>query len=177
MKRKTCYKCGEEKDLSAFYKHKGMIDGHLGKCILCAKKYSIEINKEYRKNVDWVENEKTRSREKYFRLGYSGKYKPNKENKQKIMIKWKNKFPEKVIAKNLSGNIKKIDKNNQNHHWSYRKEHVKDVVEMNLIEHCKLHRYIVYDQERMMYRRTDTNELLDTKELHLEYYNSLKNKN
>ena len=57
MKRKTCYKCGEEKDLSAFYKHKGMIDGHLGKCILCAKKYSIEINKEYRKKYSDAFNE------------------------------------------------------------------------------------------------------------------------
>ena len=30
----------------------------------------------------------------------------------------------------------------------------------------KAHRFIVYDQERMMYRRYDTNELLDTKEKH-----------
>ena len=30
----------------------------------------------------------------------------------------------------------------------------------------KAHRFLIYDQERMMYRRYDTNVLLDTKEAH-----------
>jgi len=41
----------------------------------------------------------------------------------------------------------------------------------------KGHRFLVYDQERMMYRRYDTNELLDTKEIHLEFITDcIKNK-
>lgn len=35
---------------------------------------------------------------------------------------------------------------------------------------------MVYDQERMMYRRSDNLLLLDTKELHIEYFNSLADK-
>ena len=34
---KACFRCKKTKDYSLFYKHEGMSDGYLGKCIDCTK--------------------------------------------------------------------------------------------------------------------------------------------
>jgi hypothetical protein len=38
---KKCFKCGTTQPLTEFYQHKGMADGHLGKCKPCTKSDSI----------------------------------------------------------------------------------------------------------------------------------------
>ena len=176
MEKKICFKCNTEKYLDLFYKHKGMSDGHLNKCIDCTKNYTNERGLELRKDIDFVEKEKERHRAKYYRLKYKDIHKPSKEKRKEINLRYFNKYPEKIKAKYFLGKkIKLSIVGNHLHHWSYNKEHWLDVIELSVYEHNKIHRYMIYDQERMMYRRIDNNELLDTKENHLEYYEYIKN--
>jgi len=161
---KNCFKCNEQKDLSNFYKHKQMLDGHLNKCIECTKK---DVKNRYEvlvQDLNFINKERKRGRQKYHRL-YIGTGKACKKRNLDYSIK----YPEKIKCNNLCNNLKKPFEGAEKHHWSYNIENAKDVIWINKKEHMKGHRFIVYDNERFMYRRYDTNELLDTKERHEEF--------
>lgn len=168
---KKCFKCNIEKPLDMFYKHKQMGDGHLNKCIDCTKedvksRYAVMV-----KSIDYVEKERARGRDKYYRLNYR-LIKPSQESKRLSIQNYNKRYPEKVIVKAIMGRKVKVKiKGNHRHHWSYNKEHALDVIELTQKEHCTAHRFIIYDQERMMYRSLD-GVLLDTREAHLEYIKS-----
>ncbi len=51
MGQKKCFKCNETKDLSLFYKHRKMGDGHLGKCKECTKK---DVSAHRNANLDKI---------------------------------------------------------------------------------------------------------------------------
>ncbi len=172
---KKCIKCDSDKELSEFYKHKKMLDGHLNKCKTCTKRENSERRDILKNDPNWVESENKRHREKYYRLGYKEKHKPTAEKKKEIMTRYKDKYPEKEAARKNSSNLKPIISENHLHHWSYNDNHFKDVIELSESDHNTLHRFMVYDQERKMYRTLE-GVLLDTKEAHIDYFNSIKTK-
>jgi len=49
---KICFKCGIPKELNEFYKHPQMADGHLNKCIECAK---ADVLRHRAANLDAVQ--------------------------------------------------------------------------------------------------------------------------
>jgi arylamine N-acetyltransferase len=166
---KICFKCGNEKELSEYYKHAQMKDGHLNKCKVCTKKDAKTREVELLKDPKWHEAEKKRHRDKYYRLGYKDKHKPTYEMKKEAMSRYKAKFPEKIAAASKTSGMKTIIKGNHLHHWSYNEEHYKDVIELTEKYHNLIHRYIEYDQNEKMYR-TIGGILLDNKEHSISYY-------
>jgi hypothetical protein len=168
-KTKVCFKCGNEKELTQYYKHKAMADGHLGKCKECTKKDSKLRETELRKDVLFVESEKKRSREKYHRLNYKEKHKPTKENKRLIMERYNNKYPEKKNARSAMKGLKAQTKGNHLHHWSYKEEHFKDVIEVTEKLHNVIHREMTYCKDKKLYISKLNGELLDTKDKHIAF--------
>jgi hypothetical protein len=165
---KNCIICGDLKPLNFYYKHKKMADGHLNKCIECCKYQSRERENYLRKtNPEWVEKDKERAREKYYRLEYVKKYKTYTPSKI-----FRAKYPEKYKAHQATSKIKPVIKGNQLHHWSYNEQHQKDVIELSRKNHMLLHRHMVYDNKLFMYRNK-LGKLLDSKQAHIDLLNSV----
>lgn len=167
--KKVCNICLVELELKEFYANKGMKDGHQNRCIDCTKQKSAERLIRIYADPQLLEKERERHRNKYKRLEYKDKHKPTPEKKKEIVRAYKEKWPEKYHAKNASQRVPKSDNSNEHHHWSYQKEHWKDVIELAGSDHAKIHRFMMYDPEHFLYRRIDTMELLDTREDHESY--------
>lgn len=151
---KKCFVCGIEKELSEFYKHNKMHDGHINKCKECTKKQSDEREKKLRQNPEWCEKEKQRSKEKYHRLNYCEKAK--QKNKDK---KWKTR----------QGNLRRVLKTKINiseteeiHHWNY--DFLKDIFIIPKDFHRFIHTKLRAKEKLFIYKETDT--ILDTFDKH-----------
>ena len=167
---KKCIHCGVKKELAQFYKHKGMKDGHLNSCKECVKAYSkINWHKKI-KIPEFRESEKSRARDKYGRLySYGRSKKPSKDIKRCRIQLYCNKYPEKYKARvAISHFVSK--KGYHNHHWSYNKKHLKDVIELPIKVHYLIHRFMKYESSKKMYKTLE-GLLLDTREKHISYIN------
>ena len=93
------------------------------------------------------------------------------------MNKYFEKYPEKKKSHNKCSKIFPKTKGNVLHHWSYNEEHSKDIIELTKEQHYLIHRFLCYDKLTFMYKIKDTDILLNTKELHLEFINKILSNN
>ena len=82
---KACFKCGEVKPLTEFYKHDRMGDGHLNKCKECTKK-DVRTNRIVSENAR--EYDRRRYRDDPERRAYTAS----------VAKRWMENNPEKYVA-------------------------------------------------------------------------------
>jgi hypothetical protein len=158
---KTCIRCGSDKELDDFYAHPKMRDGHLNKCKECCKEVADIREKALRKNSeDFCEKERLRSKERYHRLEYKEKQVENDKLKP-----YKN-----GTYKNLSRDLK-LPSDKNGHHWNYSL--IEDVIILDKKFHKFLHRYLILNNDTLIFT-TKNDEVLDSKEKHLEFIEKIK---
>jgi len=167
----VCKKCGKTLPLSAFYTHITCVNGHVGQCKECFRIYKKERYAVLRLNPRWFEQEAKRKRETQRGTDWKN-IPPTYEQQKESRIKYRKQFPEKYHAAIACQQLVR-EKGFVLHHWSYNTDHQKDVISMNTRQHGLVHRFMLYDQERMMYRRMD-GTLIDSREAAIAYYATLK---
>lgn len=148
---RACRVCGKEKPISDFYKHKY---GHLWTCKDCYKGKVSDRIKEKSKDLNWLNKERLRGREKYHRLGYKSKKMHHPETKSVTVY-----FRTRGIQ--LQGC--------EYHHWNYNFLH--DVIVVPIGTHRKLHNLLVYDDESKCFLHNG--RLLTTKQDHINLIKSI----
>ncbi len=82
---KTCFKCGDRKPLSDFYRHKMMADGRLGKCKDCTKR---DVSLHRQRNIESIrEYDRQRSSQPH-RI----------ELRRRVSEAWRKTYPERNRA-------------------------------------------------------------------------------
>lgn len=159
--KKRCFKCGEVKPLSEFYKHPQMADGHLNKCKECTKKDVFENYAEKSKDDVWMEKERSRGREKYHRLGY---YSKGMGGNMAMLNKLEGTTSKRLRVRGYDTNGKEA------HHWNYNEP--KSVLLLSRKAHRRIHRHITVNYKDK-YCYTKDGERLDTIEKSLAYYREI----
>lgn len=155
---KKFFKCGLEKPLTEFYKHKMTKDGHLNKCKACAKNDTKIQLEKINSTPEGLEKERARHRDKYKRLGYKEKQKIWDKNKP-----WKNTQVYKSLNREFN-----VKKGFEIHHWNYNDSFLKDIFIMNIKEHRQAHRFLILDIENKIFKTLDGSFLI-TKKAHKQY--------
>jgi hypothetical protein len=159
MGTKTCFKCNVEKNLEDFYKHNQMPDGRVNKCKECNKKDVRDNYKIKAQDINFIEKERERSKEKYHRLNYKEKQKTWDSDKP-----WKASYR----IKNLRRKYKFVPASHHLHHWNYNDDFLEDIIILERFNHRRAHNFMKLDLEKRIYIG-DEGQVLDTKEKHILY--------
>ena len=95
---KKCFKCRETKELDKFYKHKGMADGHLNKCIDCTKKDTSNNDRVYSNRVL---DSYDRTQKGVIRVMYKTQVRNSKSRKMNLPDYTKEQFKEWLYSNNF----------------------------------------------------------------------------
>jgi len=115
---KKCFKCGEVKPLSDFYKHKEMADGHVNKCKDCNKK---DVTKNRKDKIDYY-REYDRNRGSRQTSEYQRNYRNEYPMKYAAHVMISNAVRDgRVIKKNNCEQCGLETKNIHGHHDDYAK--------------------------------------------------------
>lgn len=166
-----CNKCGKTLSLDNFCKNSHRKNGHRGICKQCDSVYHKNRLLKLKLDPSRYKVRQAIIREKARRLKGATKG-ATYEQKKRCRTMWKTRYPEKYAASIACSNLPKVKGENV-HHWSYQQQHYKDVIFLTTATHALVHRHMVYDQERMMYRRLD-GTLIDSREAAIAYYETLK---
>lgn len=160
MEYKKCFKCGEVKPLTEFYRHSQMGDGHLNKCKQCTKKDVHNRYAELSKDEEWVEKERARGREKFKRLGY--KYSSFKNTRELC-------HENGNIAKYLRGRGYDT-RGKEAHHWNYNKPF--SVFLLSRRAHKRIHQHLTVNRDdKFCY--TEYGVRLESAEQAREYFSQI----
>ena len=101
---KTCIKCEVSKEVSEFYKHSQMADGHLGKCKVCCKsdrKKNREAKRDYYLNYD---RNRPNKQERAEKVALYRKTEKGKKTQAVCTKNYRASHPERYKAHNLVNN-------------------------------------------------------------------------
>lgn len=130
---KKCFKCGQEKEQTEFYKHPQMGDKTLNKCKQCTRKDVAENLAKRMLDPEFRIKEAERHRKKAIKQRSNPNYKVDPLKKREAMRKYKEKYPQKHKAKQLVANAIRSGKlnvfpcskcgaiNSEAHHEDYSK--------------------------------------------------------
>ncbi len=146
-RHKRCFKCGETKPLSCFYKHPRMADGHVNKCKECNKKDVRENRAD--KNDYYVAYDRKRGKDHKSerhkkKLQYNKVY--NKENplKYSAKVKFRNSLRDGKIVKGYNCEYCGSSENIHGHHSSYSEDMWLLVTWLCVKCHNRLHKDFEY---------------------------------
>ena len=160
MEQKKCFKCGQIKPLSAFYKHKKSKDGHLNKCINCTKQ-DVAINRlRHTDDESWIESERMRGRKKYRKYRNVWNFQSSSRDICPLMA-------------NISRELKKLGydtKGKEAHHWNYN--YPFSVFILSKSAHRRLHQHLIVNrQDKYIY--TKDNVRIETTEQAFEIFTDI----